>query len=75
MGQTDGEMQGWQLFAQGIAQALRNVDARSIQDQPDHKRYALGLVGACSLLLTQIRYEHGNHFRDTMPAASDHQQD
>jgi hypothetical protein len=52
-------MQGWQLFAQGIAQALRNVDAHRIQDRQDHKRYALGLVGACSLLLTQMRYEHG----------------
>ena len=71
MGQTEGETQGWQLFAQGIAQALRNVDAHRIQDRPDHKRYALGLVGACSLLLTQMRYEHGNRFRDTSPAATD----
>jgi hypothetical protein len=70
MGRTEGEIQGWQLFAQGIAQALRNVDAHRIQDRPDHKRYALGLVGACSLLLTQMRYEHGNRFRDTAPAAS-----
>ncbi|MGB6164963.1 MAG: TIGR02391 family protein [Pseudonocardiaceae bacterium] len=75
MGQTDGEIQGWQLFAQGIAQALRNVDAHRIQNRPDHKRYALGLVGACSLLLTQMRYEHGNRFRDTTPAASNDQQD
>lgn len=73
MGQTDGEIQGWQMFAQGIAQALRNVAAHRIQDRPDHKRYALGLVGACSLLLTQMRYEHGNRFRDTTPAASDDQ--
>jgi len=71
MGQTEGETQGWQLFVQGIAQALRNVDAHRIQDRPDHKRYALGLVGACSLLLTQMRYEHGNRFRDTSPAATD----
>ncbi|WP_152546884.1 TIGR02391 family protein [Amycolatopsis orientalis] len=70
MGKTEGETQGWQLFAQGIAQALRNVDAHRIQDRPDHKRYALGLVGACSLLLTQMRYEHGNRFRDTAPASS-----
>jgi uncharacterized protein Ymh len=68
MGQTEGEMQGWQLFAQGIAQALRNVDAHRIQNRPDHKRYALGLLGACSLLLTQMRYEHGNRFRDMSPA-------
>jgi hypothetical protein len=73
MGQTDGEIQAWQMFAQGIAQALRNVAAHRIQDRPDHKRYALGLVGACSLLLTQMRYEHGNRFRDTTPAASDDQ--
>jgi Protein of unknown function (Hypoth_ymh) len=70
MGQTDGEMQGWQLFAQGIAQALRNVDTHRIQDRPDLKRYALGVVGACSLLLTQMRYEHGNGFQDTSPASA-----
>ncbi|MDQ3762974.1 MAG: TIGR02391 family protein [Actinomycetota bacterium] len=75
MGKTDGEMQGWQLFAQGIAQALRNVDAHRIQNRPDHKRYALGLVGACSLLLTQMRYAHSNRFRDTTPATSDDHQD
>ncbi len=71
MGLTQGETQGWQLFAQGIAQALRNVDAHRIQERPDHERYALGLVGACSLLLTQMRYEHGNRFRDTSPATTE----
>jgi hypothetical protein len=70
MGKTDGEMNGWQLFAQGIARALRNVDTHRIQDRPDLKRYALGVVGACSLLLTQMRLEHGNRFRDESPAAS-----
>ncbi len=71
MGQTPGENQGWQLYAQGVAQALRNVDAHRIQNRPDHKRYAMGLVGACSLLLTQMRYEHGNRFRDTSPATAE----
>ena len=70
MGRTDGEMQGWQLFAQGIAQALRNADTHRIQERPDLKRYALGVVGACSLLLTQMRFEHGNRFKDTSPATS-----
>jgi hypothetical protein len=32
------------------------------------------LVGACSLLLTQMRYEHRNRFGDTTPAATDDQQ-
>jgi Protein of unknown function (Hypoth_ymh) len=69
MGITDGEKQGWQLFAQGIAQALRNADTHRIQNRPDYKRYALGVMGACSLLLTQMRHEHGNRFVDTSPAA------
>lgn len=70
MGRTEGEMQGWQFLAQGIAQALRNADAHRIEERPDHKRYALGLVGACSLLLTQMRFEHGNRFRDPSPAVT-----
>jgi hypothetical protein len=70
MGRTDGEMQGWQLFAQGIAQALRNADTHRIQERPDLKRYALGVVGACSLLLTQMRFEHENRLKDTSPATS-----
>lgn len=67
MGLTESETQGWQLLAQGIAQALRNVDAHRIQNRPDHKRYALGVLGACSLLLTQMRHEHSNRFHDTSP--------
>ena len=71
MGRTESENQGWQLYAQGIAQALRNVSAHRLQERPDHKRYAMGLVGACSLLLTQMRYEHGNRFRDESPAGAE----
>jgi hypothetical protein len=69
MGLADGEKVGWQLLAQGIAQALRNADTHRIQNRPDHKRYAMGVIGACSLLLTQMRYEHTNRFHDTSPAA------
>ena len=71
MGRTSSEKQGWQLFAQGIAQALRNVDAHRLQQRSDHKRYALGMVGACSLLLTQMRYEHGNRFHDISPTGTE----
>ena len=45
MGLTDGEKQGWQLFAQGIAQALRNVDARRIQKRPDPSAMRLAWSG------------------------------
>jgi hypothetical protein len=69
MGLTDGEKQGWQLFAQGIAQALRNVDAHRIQKRPDPSAMRLAWSGPA--LLTQMRYEHGNRFHDTSPAAAD----
>ena len=71
LGIVDGEKTGWQLFAQGTAMALRNVDTHRIQERPDLKRYALGVVGACSLLLTQMRYLHGNRFYDTSPSTPD----
>ena len=63
LGQTQGEKQGWHRLGMGFAMALRNVDTHRIQARPDLKRYALGVLGAGSLLLTQLRYEHGNRFR------------
>jgi len=62
LGRTDSEQQGWHLFARGFVMALRNVDTHRIQKRDDAKRYALGVLGAGSLLLTQLRHEHGNRF-------------
>lgn len=70
LGRTDSEREGWHLYGRGLAQALRNVDTHRIQDRPDLKRYALGVLGAASLLLTQLRYEHGNRLRSPAAAAS-----
>lgn len=70
LGRTAGEKQGWLMLAMGIAQALRNSAGHRIEDRLDHRRYALGVLGACSLLLTQLRYEHGNRFHDRSPAAA-----
>jgi hypothetical protein len=75
LGIVEGEKDGWQLFAQGIAKALRNVDTHRIQERSDLKRYALGVVGSCSLLLTQMRYMHGNRFVDTSPASTNDTQE
>ena len=63
LGQTSGERQGWHRLGMGFAMALRNVDTHRIQRRDDNKRYALGVLGAGSLLLTQLRYEHGNRFK------------
>jgi len=70
LGRTPGEMQGWHMLAMGIAMALRNPAGHRIEDRPDHRRYALGVLGSCSLLLTQLRYEHGNRFHDLSPASA-----
>jgi hypothetical protein len=69
LGRTEGEKDGWHQFARGITLALRNAAAHRIEDRPDHRRYVLGVVGACSLLLTQLRYEHGNRFDDLSPVS------
>ena len=71
LGRTSGEQQGWHRLGMGISMALRNVDVHRIQERPDNKRYAMGVLGVSSLLLTQLRYEHGNRFKDTGPAAVD----
>lgn len=70
LGLTDGEKNGWHRLAMGISMALRNVDAHRIQQRADHKLYAIGVLGSSSLLLTQMRYEHGNRFHDTSPVAT-----
>ena len=59
LGAVNSERQGWHRLAMGISMALRNVDAHRIQDRTDLKQYACGVLGACSLLVTQLRYEYG----------------
>jgi hypothetical protein len=63
LGKTPGEQEGWQALSIGIAGALGNADRHRIQQRDDAKRYAMGVLGAGSLLLTQLRYEHGNRFK------------
>jgi uncharacterized protein (TIGR02391 family) len=67
LGLVDGEKEGWKLLAMGISMALRNPAAHRIDNRDDHRRYAMGVIGACSLLLTQLRYEHGQRFHDVSP--------
>jgi len=54
------EADGWKLLASGFALALRNPSNHAISARPDAKRYALGVLGLASLLLTQVRYEYGD---------------
>jgi hypothetical protein len=58
LGEQANETDGWRNLGNGLVAALGNVDRHNIQDRTDGKRYAMGIVGLCSLLLTQIRYQH-----------------
>lgn len=58
LGQTAGEHEGWRALGVGLAQAIGNVDRHRIQSRSDARRYAIGVLGLGSLLLTQVRYEH-----------------
>lgn len=58
LGARVGESEGWRFLAMGFTQALSNVDRHRIQKRDDSQRYAIGVLGLGSLLLTQLRYEH-----------------
>jgi hypothetical protein len=58
LGGQGNEQEGWRFLGQGLAQALGNVDRHRIQKRQDVKRYAMGVLGLGSLLLTQFRFQH-----------------
>lgn len=64
LGQRQGEWEGWRMLGMGFAQAISNVDRHRIQEREDARRYAFGVLGLGSLLLTQLRHEHGGHLYD-----------
>lgn len=62
LGNTEGEKDGWLALARGFVMAVSNPNRHRIESRADAKAYALGVVGLASLILTQLRYEHGNRF-------------
>ncbi|MBO0596806.1 hypothetical protein I2485_15280 [Nesterenkonia sp. E16_7] len=60
LGKQGSEWEGWKMLGSGLSQAIGNVDRHRIQQRKDVKRYALGVLGLASLLLTQLRYERGD---------------
>ena len=58
LGSQSNEAEGWRSIGAGMSAALGNVDRHTIQQRPDLKKYAIGVLGVASLLLTQIRYQH-----------------
>jgi uncharacterized protein Ymh len=60
LGKEPGEWEGWRGLGMGFTQALGNVDRHNIQQRDDAKRYAFGVLGLGSLILTQLRHQHGD---------------
>jgi len=58
LGAQPGEWEGWRMFGMALAQAVGNVDRHRLELRQDARAYAIGVLGAGSLLLTQIRAEH-----------------
>ena len=54
------EQQGWQQLAAGFALALRNPSSHQVKNRDDAERYALGVLGMASLVLTEVRHEYGD---------------
>lgn len=69
LGSRAAEREAWRALATGFAGALSNVDRHRIQKRDDARRYAVGVLGLGSLLLTQLRHEHGELIEDVQTAA------
>jgi hypothetical protein len=69
LGRRAAERQGWRSLGTGFASALGNVDRHRIQDREDARRYAIGVLGVASLILTQLRHEHDDLILEAEPPA------
>lgn len=58
LGKQSNETQGWRSLGTGLVAALGNVDRHHVQERPDARLYAMGVLGLASLLLTQLRHQH-----------------
>jgi len=57
-GQPPGEGQGWAQVARGHSLAVSNSSRHRIDQRDDAERYAMGVLGTITLLMTQVELEH-----------------
>jgi len=58
LGETPGEQAGWLALGIGFVTGVSNATRHRIDRRADDKRYAMGVLGLGSLLLTQVRYQY-----------------
>jgi hypothetical protein len=59
LGSDMSEMQGWRDLGQGLAKAIGNGHRHTLQNRVDAERLAWNVVGLGSLLIGEMRREHG----------------
>lgn len=57
LGSTEPEKSSWRAFGTGLA-GITNVDRHGRQDRDDAKQYAFGVLGAASLIVTQLSNQY-----------------
>jgi hypothetical protein len=57
-GEAASEGQGWALLARGLSMAVRNPAGHRIDQRADAERFALGVLGVITLLMTQVELEY-----------------
>jgi len=72
LGETPGEREGWFQLGMGFSLAVRNASSHRIAERQDAKRYALGIVGTASLLLTQLKHDHGSEIAEAQATIRRH---
>ncbi len=73
LGETRPEWEGWRSLGIGFSSAIANVDRHRRQSRADARKYAIGVLGVGSLLLTQIRFQHAALISDREAEASRNQ--
>ena len=64
LGSQSNETEGWRSLAIGFTQAISNAVRHRVSDRDDARQYAIGVLGLASLLLTEVRHEHGDALAD-----------
>lgn len=70
LGKVKNEWEGWRSLGVGFVAALSNDVRHHVHDRPDARKYAIGVLGLGSLLLTQLNHEHGDILGTDLDAES-----
>jgi hypothetical protein len=62
LGDNEGQRQGWESIIRGFLMGPRNEVQHGISDRDDLHRFASGVLGTASLILTEVRRRYPDRF-------------